>query len=101
MFTRSIYKFDSQAKEGKGVIKFIKDENVESYTVITQTQMRINPKVPVPGRETVLYSTRTVQRFHSKEAGLNEYTRQQARLEHHGWERKIPNGRNSKRNVRS
>lgn len=93
MFTRSIYKFESPKKDGKGVIKFIKDPNVESYTVVTQTQMRIRPNVPVPGRETVLYSTRTVQRFHNKDAGLTEYNRQQARLEYHGWERKVPNGK--------
>lgn len=101
MFTRSNYKLNTARKDGQGVIKFLKEPNVERYTVITQTKVRISPSVPIPGRDSVLYSTRTVQTFSSKDAGLAEYNRQQARLQYHGWERKIPNGRNSKEYVRS
>lgn len=90
MFTRSVYRFKSERKDGQGVVKFLKEPNSERYTVITQTKMKIAPSVPIPGRESVMYSTRTLQTFHSKEAGLAEYNRQQARLQYHGWERKVP-----------
>lgn len=92
MFTRSVYKLTHSRKNGQGIIKFMKEPDVERYTVITSTKVKIKPQVPVPGRESVLYSTKTVQIFHTKEAGLTEYNRQQARLEFHGWERRIPNG---------
>ena len=86
-FTKSLYKLESPQKDGKGNIKFIKDQGRERYTVVTQTAVTITRQVRVPDREAVLYSTKTVQIFHSKASALAEYNRQQARLEHHGWER--------------
>lgn len=90
MFTRSIYQFDSAHKQGNGVVKFMREGNTNRWTVITKTIMRIVPKVKVPGRDSITYSTKTVQVFHTEIAALSEYNRQRSRLEYGGWERKIP-----------
>lgn len=90
MFTRSLYQFKSPKKNGSAVVKFMREGNLNRWTVLTKTLMRISPKVPVPGRDSITYSTKTVQVFHSEPAALAEYNRQQSRLEYGGWTRKVP-----------
>lgn len=91
LFTKTRYYMALPNKKGEAVVKLIKEPNVPTFTVIMQTKVRIFPKVPIPGRESILYTTRMIQQFHNKEAALAEYNREQARLQHSGWVKK--NGR--------
>lgn len=85
MFTRMNYKLDTPTKNGYAVVKLMGSDR--AFTLITKTVVHRFPKVPIPGRDSITYTTKLVQTFHNELSAVTEYNRQKAHLEHASWER--------------